>query len=201
MQKPTALEEPPAALPAAALEARKTESPDLHQTTMNPKNLPVAPHLTAPPLCPARPMETWGALPAWVPAPCPSALATPTPPARRSFRGWRHPAGPTWDQPTLPWLSLLPRLRRFWRRGSRRTVWLGPLLASCPPSTENPTLPSRQTCSEAQREWLGTRHYALIRQWASLCWKGRGHSQHWIHWCTLPSSHPALRNDVFTYQQ
>lgn len=150
--KPTALVAQRAAPAAPALEARRAESPDLHQTMMSPKNPPAAPHLTARHPCRARPMGTWAALPAWAPALLPPTAATSTPPALRFCRGWSRPAGPAWGRPTRPWPSLLPRLRRFWRPGSRRTVWPGLLLESCPPSTENPTLASRRTCSEARRE-------------------------------------------------
>lgn len=147
--KPTALVAPRAA--AATPEGRRVESRDLHQTMMSPKNLLAAPHLTARPPCRAQPTETWAAPPAWAPARLLPTAATLTAPALRFSRGWSRPAGPAWGRPTRLLPSLPSRLRRFWRPGSRRTVWPGPLPGSCPPSTENPTLPSRRTCSEAQR--------------------------------------------------
>lgn len=146
--KPTALVA--TQTPATALEGRRVERRGLHQMMMSPRNPPAAPHLTARPPCPALPMETWVALPAWAPAQPLLTAVTQTTPAPPFSRVWSLPAGPVWDRPTRPWPSPLPRLRRFWRPGSQRTVWPGPLLESCPPSTENPILPSRQTCSEAQ---------------------------------------------------
>lgn len=150
--KPTALLAPQAAAPTTALEGKRAGSQDLHQMMMSLKSPPVAPHLTARPPCRAQPMETWGALPVWAPVRLLPTAATPTPPALRFSRGWSLPAGPVWGPPTRPWRSPLPRLRRFWRPGSQRTVWPGPLPESCPPSTENPIPPSRQICSEQQRK-------------------------------------------------
>lgn len=150
--KPTTLVATRAAPAAAALEGRRAASWDLRPTTTSPKNPPAAPHLTARPPCRARPTGTWAARPAWAPARLLPTAATLTPPPLRFSRGWSRPAGPAWGRPTLPWPSLPSRLRRFWRPGSRRTVWPGPLPESCPPSTENPTPPSRRTCSEAQRK-------------------------------------------------
>lgn len=171
MPKPTALVAPQAAA-ATTLEARRAESRDLHQMTTSQKNLLAAPHLTAQPHCRAQPMETWAAPPAWAPARLLPTAATLTAPVPRFFRGWSRPPGPAWGRLTQRWPSLLFRLRRFWRPGSRRTVWLGPLLESCLPSTENPTLPSRRTCSEAQRERKQETLCCLLEQWGiSFRWE------------------------------
>lgn len=150
--RPTAPEVAQVAATTAAPEERRAASQDPHQMTMSPKNLPAAQHLTARPPSRVQPMAIWEAPPAWAPAQLLPTAVTPTAPALRCSRGWRRPAGPAWVHPTQLWLSLPSRLRRSWRPGSRRTVWPGPSPESCPPSTENPTQPSRQTCSEAQGE-------------------------------------------------
>lgn len=147
--KPRALV-PQAAAAAATLEGRRTATWGHLQTT-SPKTRPAAPPPTARLLSQARPAGTWEAPRAWVPARLLPTVATATVPALRSSRGWSHPAGPPWVHPTRPWPNPPSRLRRFWRPGSRQTVWVDRSLGSCPLSTESLTPPSRQTCSEAQR--------------------------------------------------